>query len=118
MPTRFNAFGSAPATSPRPPVFEYGTASADRTATRISQQCEMQNAQWKSTVPLCIVRYELRNLLRLHRRKEFGVRLGLAETLEDDFHLFDGRQRIENSTHYPDAVEVVLADEQLFLANT
>jgi hypothetical protein len=34
-PIAFNAFGKAPATSPKPPVLEYGTASAEMTATRI-----------------------------------------------------------------------------------
>jgi len=33
-PICLKAFGKAPATSPKPPVFEYGTASADKTATR------------------------------------------------------------------------------------
>src|SRR6478672_12078249 len=43
-PTFFRAFGKAPATSPSPPVLEYGTASADMTATRISL---MKSAQYK-----------------------------------------------------------------------
>jgi hypothetical protein len=37
-PIFLSAFGSAPATSPRPPVFEYGTASAEMIATRISKR--------------------------------------------------------------------------------
>ena len=39
-------------------------------------------------------RFKLNAQLRLHRRQELGVLLGLAETFEHDFHLLDGRQWI------------------------
>ena len=52
------------------------------------------------------------------RCQEFGVCLGLAEAFENDFHLLDGRQRIEHAAHDPDAVEVFLADKQFFLSRT
>jgi hypothetical protein len=53
---------------------------------------------------------QLAAVLCLHRRKELGVRLGLAKAFENDFHLLDRRKRIEHATHYPDAVKIFLAD--------
>ena len=49
--------------------------------------------------------------LTLHRRKKLGVRLCLLQTLEHDFHLLNRRQRIQDAPHYPDAIQVFLADE-------
>ena len=37
-------------------------------------------------------------------------------TLENDFHLLDGRERIQDATHHPDAGEVFLAEEQFLFA--
>src|SRR5262245_10239842 len=56
--------------------------------------------------------------LALHRGKEFRVRLRLLESLQHDFHLLDWRQRIQNTSHHPDTIQVFLADKQLFLARS
>ena len=56
----------------------------------------------------CII--DPKSILRLHGGKELGVRFGLREAFEDNFHLLDRRQRIKHTTHYPDTVEVFLAD--------
>src|SRR5215203_6985164 len=53
--------------------------------------------------------------LGLHRGEEVAVVLGLAEAFEDDLHLLDGREGIQDAAHDPDAVEVFLRDEQLLL---
>ena len=49
--------------------------------------------------------------LTLHRSKKLGVRLGFLQALEHDFHLLNRRQRIQDPPHYPDAIQVFLADE-------
>src|ERR1043166_6410481 len=117
-----SAFGSAPETSASPPVLAKGTASEVRMATRIFERRERENGSQKE-------RDEYRSSihpsnihptdgLALHRRQQFGVRLGLLQTLEHDFHLLDGRERIQHASHHPDAIEIFLADEQLFLAGS
>jgi hypothetical protein len=53
--------------------------------------------------------------LALHRGQELGVRLGLLQPLEYDFHLFNRRQRIQNAPHHPDAIQIFLADQKFFL---
>jgi hypothetical protein len=52
----------------------------------------------------------------LHRGEELGVRLGLVEFVDEQFHRFDRRQRVEHLAEHPDAVEVFLGVQQLFLA--
>ncbi len=77
----------------------------------------MQNAKWKSC--FTILHSALCNVhsrLRLHRCEELGVGLGLVEAFEDDLHLLDRRERVEHATHDPNSGEVLLANEQLFLA--
>ena len=54
--------------------------------------------------------------LALHRGQEFGVGLGFLQPLKHDFHLLDGRERIQDAAHHPDAIEVFLAEKQFFLA--
>ncbi len=57
---------------------------------------EMENGEPKQFM-LLILHFQFSILncaLRLHRRQEFGVCLGLRETLDDDLHLLDRRQRV------------------------
>src|SRR5262245_12807087 len=51
----------------------------------------------------------------LHRGEELGVRARLRQLVDQQFHCFDGRQRVEHLAQHPDAVEIVFRDEQLFL---
>src|SRR5688572_5873670 len=74
----------------------------------------MVNGEWEA--PNHHLPFTIHYLLTLHRGEELGVVLGLAEAFEDDFHLLDGRERVEHPAHDPDAVEVLLREEQLFLA--
>src|SRR5918912_207147 len=74
----------------------------------------MVNGEWKA--PNHHLPFTIHYSLTLHRGEELGVVLGLAEALQDDLHLLDGREGVEDAAHDPDAVEVFLRDEQLFLA--
>src|ERR1051326_5438828 len=95
------AFGSAPETSASPPVLAKGTASEVRIATRIFETKETWNGSHKE-------RDEYRSSIQpsnfhpvdglaLHRRQELGVRLRLLQTLEHNFHLLDGRERVQHA---------------------
>ena len=56
--------------------------------------------------------------LSLHRRQELGVRLGLLEPLEHNFHLLSRREGIQDAAHDPDTAEIVFRNQQLFLARS
>src|ERR1043165_5825366 len=115
-----NAFGSAPETSASPPVLAKGTASELRMAIRIRGCFHHKKAQktQKDLIPFVFLRLFVAKDLALHRRQELGVGLRLLQSLEHDFHLLDGRQRIQHAPHHPDAIEVFFADEQLFFARS
>src|SRR6185437_9360724 len=52
----------------------------------------------------------------VHVLQEFRVIADLLETANEKLHGFDGRQRVEHLAEDPDALQVFLGDEQLFLA--
>src|SRR5205085_3932445 len=141
------AFGSALATSPKPPVLANGTASDVRIVTRKTlhptpegrslhqpncttwgsptmpsarRVCQQAITKFKVTGSRFLTwNFEpvtLNYFLALHRGQEFGVRLGLAEAFEDDFHLLDGRERVQDAAHDPDAREVFFADQEFLFA--
>src|ERR1044072_1819005 len=115
----WRALGNAPDTSASPPVLAKGTASEVRIATRIQNEICHKKAQ-KTQNDLSIIFVFLclfvADYLALHRGEKFGVGLRLLQSLEHDFHLLDGRERIQHTPHYPDAIQVFLADQQFFLA--
>src|SRR5688500_20227031 len=51
-----------------------------------------------------------------HRRQELGVVLGFAHLREEQLHRLDGGERGQDLTQHPHAVEVVLRQQELFLA--
>src|SRR6185503_6462034 len=51
----------------------------------------------------------------VHVGKELGVVADFFEAADEEFHSFSGRQRVEDLAEDPDALEVFLGDEQLFL---
>src|SRR4030095_5267395 len=53
--------------------------------------------------------------LALHRGQELGVRFGLLESFEHDFHLLYRRQRVKHPSHHPNTVQICFADQKLFL---
>src|SRR6476646_5541631 len=114
------AFGSAPETSASPPVLAKGTASEVRIATRIYQtesHKEAHKAQNDLENHLCFLCLFVA-ILALHGGQELGVRFRLLKSLEHDFHLLNGRERIQHASHHPNAIEIFFADEQLFLARS
>src|ERR687891_418301 len=52
----------------------------------------------------------------IHRVEELGVVLGFAHALDDHLHLFDARQRAERAAQQPDAAQIILWNQQFFLA--
>src|SRR5215470_12588700 len=54
--------------------------------------------------------------LLTHRRQELRIGFGLLQSFEDKLHLLDRRKRVQHAAQYPDSVEVLLRDQQLFLA--
>ena len=56
-------------------------------------------------------------VLSLHRRKKLGIRLCLAETLKDDFHLLHRREWVEYAAHYPDSGKVFFVDKQFLFSS-
>src|SRR6185437_13787171 len=55
-------------------------------------------------------------LLSVHGCEEIGVALGLEQAVAEQLHGLGDRERVQHLAQHPDAVEVVLGDEQLFLA--
>src|SRR5712692_456198 len=103
-PSACRAFVSAPETSARPPVLAKGTASDERMATRKGEPelwslifelwSLTSNPSPRSKESKCKELITKYSRLALHRREELGVRFRLLQTLEHDFHLLHGRERI------------------------
>src|ERR1019366_5086141 len=53
---------------------------------------------------------------RRHRPEELRVVLRLVEALDEELHRLHRRERVENLTEDPHAVELLLIEEELFLA--
>src|ERR671913_550090 len=58
----------------------------------------------------------VRLLAAAHRREELGVVLGLAHLRDQQLHRLDRRQRVQHLAEHPDAVEILLGHQELFLA--
>src|ERR1044072_3138153 len=111
-----SAFGSAPETSASPPVLAKGTASDVRIAIFILSALGTKDAIRKRGMNTAKRSSLFTFSLALHRGQELGVRLRLLQSFEHDFHLLNGRQRIQDASHHPNTIEIFFADEQLFLA--
>src|ERR1700687_4381505 len=59
-----------------------------------------------------------RYLQAAHVGEEVAVDAGLAQLVDEQLHGLDGRERIEDAAQHPDALQVFLALEQLFLTGT
>ena len=58
--------------------------------------------------------YSSDRLQRAHVGEEFAVSAGLAELVDQQFHCFNGRKRVENFPQYPNAREVFLGNQEFF----
>ena len=54
-------------------------------------------------------------LQRTHVRQELAIRLGLAQLVDQQFHRFHGRKRVQHLAQHPDAGQIFLRNQQLFL---
>src|SRR5881394_2899296 len=53
-----------------------------------------------------------------HLGQELAVGCGFRETLDQQFHRFNGGQRVQHLSQYPDALQIVLGNQQLFFTRT
>src|SRR5580704_17554526 len=54
-------------------------------------------------------------LQRAHIGEEFAVSAGFAELVDQQFHRFDGRKRVENFPQHPYARQIFLGNQEFFL---
>ena len=58
--------------------------------------------------------YSSIGLQRAHIGQEFAVAAGLAELVDQQFHGFHGRKRVQNFPQNPDAREIFLRNQEFF----
>src|SRR5271155_3227364 len=56
------------------------------------------------------------SLQGVHLKQKFGVIAGLAQAVHQQLHRFDRRERVEDLTQNPNALQVFFGDEQLLFA--